>query len=69
MTIDTQNRLESLILYSIRVLQERVSNDPELHSFNLKQWYGIDIDPAAIESELEDIAETINSSDRELLAV
>jgi len=69
MTLETQNRLEALILYSIRVLQERVSNDPELHSFNLKQWYGIDIDPAAIENELEDIAEAINSNDRELLAV
>lgn len=69
MTLETQNRLEALILYSIRVLQERVGNDPELHSFNLKQWYGIDIDPAAIENELEDIAEAINSSDRELLAI
>jgi hypothetical protein len=68
MTQDTQTRLEALILYSIRVLQERVSNDPELHSFNLKQWYGVAIDPQAIENELEDIAESINSSDRELLA-
>jgi hypothetical protein len=69
MTIDTQNRLTALILYSVRVLQERVSNDPELHSFNLETWYGIKIDPAAIEHELEDIAECINSSDRELFPV
>lgn len=69
MTLETQNRIESLILYSIRVLQERVTNDPELHAHNLKEWYGVAIDPDAIGYELEDIAESINSSDREILAL
>lgn len=69
MTLDTQNRIEALILYAIRELQGSVQYDPELHAANLRQWYGVDIDPAAIETELEDLAEMINSTDRELLAV
>jgi len=69
MTIDTQNRIEALIMYAIRELQGSIQYDPEIHASNLRTFYGVDIDPAAIESELEDIAEAINSSDRELLAV
>jgi hypothetical protein len=69
MTQANQEFYTALILYSIRIAQTRVDQDPELHAFNLKQWYGIDIDPDAIANELEDLAETINSEDRELLAV
>jgi hypothetical protein len=69
MTQANQEFYTALILYSIRIAQTRIEQDPELHAFNLKQWYEIDIDPDAIANELEDLAETINSEDRELLAV
>ena len=67
MTLAKQQYFTALILYAVRIAQTRVEQDPELHAFNLKQWYGIDIDPDAIANELEDLAETINSEDRELL--
>jgi hypothetical protein len=68
MTQAKQEYFTALILYSVRIAQTRAEQDPELHAFNLKRWYGIDIDPDAIANELEDLAETINCEDRELLA-
>jgi hypothetical protein len=68
MTQDTQTRLTGLILYAIRELQGSIQYDPERHAHNLKEYYGVEIDEDAIAHELEDIAETINSEDRELLA-
>jgi hypothetical protein len=66
MTHQTQARLEALILLALRDLQ---GQDPEIVSHKLDAFYDVAIDPQAIFCEIEDLAEAINSSDRELFAV
>ena len=56
---ETQKMIQALLLYAIRELQGSIQYDPELHAYNLKQWYGVDIDSDAIAPELDDIAESI----------
>ena len=66
MTYQTQTRIEALILLALRDLQ---GQDPALVSYKLREYYGISIDPGSIAAEIDDIAESINSDDRELIAI
>jgi hypothetical protein len=59
MSNETQKMIQALLLYALRELQDSLQYDPDLHAHNLKQRYGVDIDPDAIAPELEDIAESI----------
>jgi hypothetical protein len=66
MPYPTQQRIEALILLALRDLQ---GQDPALVSYKLREFYGIAINPEAIAAEIDDLCESINSDDRELLAV
>lgn len=66
MTYPTQQRIEALILLALRDLQ---GQDPALVSYKLREFYDVSINPAAIAAEIDDICESINSEDRELIAV
>jgi len=66
MTQQTQLRFEALILLALRDLQ---GQDPAITSYKLNAFYDVAIDPQAIFCEIEDLAEAINSSDRELFAI
>jgi hypothetical protein len=65
MTYPTQQRIEALILLALRDLQ---GQDPALVSYKLQEFYDVSISPEAIAFEIDDIAESINSDDRELIA-
>ncbi len=65
MTYQTQQRLEALILLALREMQ---GQDPALVSYKLRKYYGVTINPEAIASEIDDLCESINSDDRELIA-
>lgn len=65
MTYPTQQRIEALILLALRDLQ---GQDPALVAYKLREYYNVSINPAAIASEIDDICESINSDDRELIA-
>lgn len=65
MTYPTQQRIEALILLALRELQ---GQDPAIISYKLREYYDVSINPEAIAVEIDDIAEIINSDDRELIA-
>ena len=65
MTYPTQQRIEALILLALRDLQ---GQDPALVSYKLREYYDVSINPDAIAAEIDDICESINSEDRELIA-
>ena len=64
MTYQTQTRIEALILLGLRDLQ---GQDPALVAYKLREYYGVSIAPEAIAVEIDDICESINSEDRELI--
>jgi|GEM_PF-4356856 len=66
MTYQTQTRIEALILLALRDLQ---GQEPAIVAYKLREYYGVDINTEAIAAEIDDIAESINSDDRELIAV
>ena len=65
MTYPTQQRIEALILLALRELQ---GQDPAIISYKLREYYDVSINPEAIAVEIDDICESINSEDRELIA-
>ena len=65
MTYQTQTRIEALILLGLRDLQ---GQDPNLVAYKLREYYNVCINPEAIAAEIDDICESINSDDRELIA-
>jgi hypothetical protein len=65
MTYQTQQRLEALILLALREMQ---GQDPAIIAYKLREYYGIAINPMAIAAEIDDLCESINSDDRELIA-
>lgn len=65
MTYQTQTRIEALILLALRDLQ---GQDPNLVAYKLREFYDVSINPEAIATEIDDITESINSDDRELIA-
>jgi hypothetical protein len=66
MTYPTRQRLEALILLGLRDLQ---GQDPAIIAYKLREYYGINLNPEAIAAEIDDLAELINSEDRELFPV
>jgi hypothetical protein len=65
MTYQTQQRLEALILLALREMQ---GQDPAIIAYKLREYYGVTINPMAIAAEIDDLCESINSDDRELIA-
>ena len=65
MTYQAQARIEALILLGLRDLQ---GQDPDLVAYKLREFYDVSINPKAIAAEIDDICESINSEDRELIA-
>jgi hypothetical protein len=72
MPYPTQERYQALIAIALKNLLTTAECDrqcSEIIAMRLKLQYGINLDPAAVCGELEDLIEILQSEDRELLAV
>jgi len=72
MTQATQQRTEGIILIALQALLNEAQFDrqtQEIVSMRLRLQHQIDLDPASICSEIEDLIEILRDRDRELLAI
>jgi hypothetical protein len=72
MTQATRNRTEALVIIALKNLLNLAEFDregKEIIAMKLKLQHQIDLDPASVCPEIEDLIEILRNEDRELIAI